>query len=46
MAFGEAGVVEGAAGGVGVAGFGNWAFIFFLIFILIIFGVGFIGGFI
>jgi hypothetical protein len=28
------------------AGFGNWAFIIFLIFILIIFGVGFWGGFV
>jgi len=48
MAFGEAGAVEGVAGGVGVGGlgFGNWAFIIFLIFILLIFGVGFIGGFI
>lgn len=31
---------------VGGVGFGNWAFIFFLIFILLIFGVGFFGGFI
>lgn len=28
------------------AGFGNWGFIIFLIFILIIFGVGFWGGFV
>lgn len=28
----------------GGAGFGNWGFIIFLIFILLIFGVGFIGG--
>jgi hypothetical protein len=34
-----------AAEGAG-AGFGNWGFIIFLIFILIIFGVGFWGGFV
>lgn len=32
---------ESFAGGVGI---GSWGFIIFLIFILIIFGVGFFGG--
>ena len=45
MAFGATGgVVDGC--GTGTAGFGNWGFIIFLIFILLIFGVGFCGGFI
>ncbi|MHB1044256.1 MAG: hypothetical protein ACYC0Q_15690 [Eubacteriales bacterium] len=34
---------EQFAGGAGV-GVGSWGFIIFLIFILIIFGVGFFGG--
>jgi hypothetical protein len=41
MSLGAAG---GAVDGVGTTGFGNWAFIFFLIFILLIFGVGFFSG--
>lgn len=43
MAFGEAGAVGGAAREVGVGGLGigSFGFIIFLIFILIIFGVGF-----
>ena len=32
------------APGWGSVGLGNWGFIIFLIFILLIFGVGFIGG--
>ncbi len=36
---------EGAGCGTGCgAGFGSWGFIIFLIFILLIFGVGFCGG--
>jgi hypothetical protein len=38
-------MAEFVAEGTG-AGFGNWGFIIFLIFILIIFGVGFWGGFV
>jgi len=39
MAFGTGGV----AGGACTPGFGNWGFIIFLIFILLIFGVGICG---
>lgn len=41
MAFGAAG---GAVDSAGTTGSGNWGFIFFLIFILLIFGVGFFSG--
>lgn len=37
-------VVAEQGGWVGGAGFGNWGFIIFLIFILLVFGVGFLGG--